>query len=211
METVRMTVHEALCEIKVADKRIFDAIQSVPICTHNKASNTKINGADIKDYIDQSRSSYQKIMDLIRRVNAIKAALSLSNAQTKISVDGKEMTVAEGIYMMQYGIENKCRLLSRMEIQYSDAQKNLEIKNRELQERLDKFIASTFGNKEKANPEDIKVASEVFIKQNTYELVDPLDVKKKIDELRTEIDSFKAHIDSALQISNATTFIEFSY
>ena len=53
-----------------------------------------------------------------------------------------------------------------------------------MQDRLDRFIASTFGNKEKASPEDIKVASEVFIKQNTYELVDPLDVKKKIDELK---------------------------
>lgn len=211
METVKMTVHEALCEVKVADKRIYDAIQSTPICIENKASNSKIKGVDIQDYINQSKSGYQRIMDLIRRVEAIKAALSLSNAKTKITVDGKEMTVAEGIYMMQHGLEHKERLLMRMEHQYAEASTDASIKNQELQDRLDKFIAGTFGNKEKANPEDIKVASEVFIKQNTYELIDPLNVKEKIEELRTEIDSFKAHIDSALQISNATTFIEFTY
>ena len=211
METVRMTVHEALCEIKVADKRIIDAITATPICTHNKASNSKINGVDVKEYCDQAKSGYQKITDLIRRTEAIKSALSLSNAQTRIVVDGKEMSVAEGLYLMQYGMNSKRMLLNRMETQYLDAQKNLQIKERELQDRLDKFIASTFGNKEKASPEDIKNASEVFIKQNTYELVDPLDVKKKIEDLRTEIDNFTAHIDSALQISNATTYIEFSY
>lgn len=212
MEKVRMTVHEALCEIKVADKKIIKAINEASFCTSNKASNNKINGVDIKDYTNQMKADYQKIMDLIRRTEAIKAAISLSNASTKISVAGKEMTVAEGIYMMQYGMDIKSLLKNTMAQHYASAIKNVENQNRIIEtERLDKFIASTFGSKEKANPTDLAVASEAFLKQQRFELVDPLGIKEKIDALEDEIDEFKAKIDSAIQISNATTYIEFEY
>ena len=212
MEKVRMTVHEALCEIKVADNKIEKAIDNATFCVANKASNTKINGADIKDFNENAKASFQKVTDLIRRTEAIKAALSLSNAATKITVGDKEMSVAEGIYAMQHGMESKRELLYAMNNQYAQALQTVQSNNKIVEgERLDKFIASTFGNKEKASPEDIRVATETFLKQQRYEIVDPLDIKKRIDELQDEIDEFTSKIDSAIQISNATTYIEFNY
>jgi len=212
MEKVRMTVHEALCEIKVADNKIEKAIDNAVFCVVNKASNTKINGADIKDFNENAKASFQKVTDLIRRTEAIKAALSLSNAATRITVGDKEMSVAEGIYAMQHGMESKRELLYAMNNQYAQALQTVQSNNKIVEgERLDKFIASTFGNKEKASPEDIRVATETFLKQQRYEIVDPLDIKKRIDELQDEIDEFTSKIDSAIQISNATTYIEFSY
>ena len=102
----KMTVHEALCEIKVADKRIEKAIQECAFCEANKEISPKINGITVAEFENDVKAKYQKINDLIRRNENIKKALSLSNAKTVITVNGKEMTMAEAIYMMQYGIKH---------------------------------------------------------------------------------------------------------
>ena len=105
----KMTVHEALCEIKVADKRIEKAIQECAFCEANKEISPKINGITVAEFENDVKAKYQKINDLIRRNENIKKALSLSNAKTVITVNGKEMTMAEAIYMMQYGIKHPWR------------------------------------------------------------------------------------------------------
>ena len=212
MEKVRMTVHEALCEVKTADKRIDKAIQEAKFLYVNRNSNTKIDGKDIDTVKTEIKSGYQKIRDLIRRTEAIKRAISLSNAHTLVTVSGKEMTVAEAIYCLQHGTDSKRDLLESMRKEYRNAQASLELRNgSSLEERVDRFISSTFGSKDKANAEEIKLASETFMKQNSYSLIDPLNIVKEIEKLGEEISAFEVAVDSALQISNATTYIEFEY
>lgn len=205
----RLTVHEALCFIKVADKRIGDAIDNCAFCASNKESSPKVNGVPVKEFEDDVKAKYQSIQDLIKRTEKIKAALSLSNAATKVTVCGKEMTVAEAIYMMQYGILTKMNLLRSMESKLRAAQLVITSENgHKLDERLDKYIQSVYGSKEKITPEELDKASKDFKARNEYKLVDPLKIADKIEELKKEIDEFQAAVDSAIQISNATTYIE---
>ena len=212
MEKVRMTVHEALCEVKTADKRIDKAIHDAKFLYVNRNSNTKIDGKDIDTVKSEIKSGYQKIRDLIRRTEAIKKAISLSNAQTLVTVSGKEMTVAEAIYSLQHGTDSKRQLLESMTREYSNAQASIELRNgSSLEERVDRFISSTFGSKDKANNEEIKLATETFMKQNSYSLIDPLNIVKEVERLEEEISAFEVAVDSALQISNATTYLEFAY
>ena len=205
----KMTVHEALCFIKVADKRIGDAIDNCAFCASNKESSPKVNGVPVKEFEDDVKAKYQSIQDLIKRTEKIKAALSLSNAATKVTVCGKEMTVAEAIYMMQYGIMTKMNLLRSMESKLRAAQLVITSENgHKLDERLDKYIQSVYGSKEKITPEELDKASKDFKARNEYKLVDPLKIADKIEALKKEIDEFQAAVDSAIQISNATTYIE---
>jgi len=205
----KLTIHEALCEIKVADKRIGDAIDNCAFCASNKESSPKVNGIPVKEFEDDVKAKYQSIQDLIKRTEKIKAALSLSNAATKVTVCGKEMTVAEAIYMMQYGILTKMNLLRSMESKLGAAQLVIASENgRKLDERLDKYIQSVYGSKEKITPEELDKASKDFKARNEYKLVDPLKITDKIEALKKEIDEFQAAVDSAIQISNATTYIE---
>ena len=45
MATVeKMTIHKALCELKILDSRINNAISSARFCLANKHSNEKVNG-----------------------------------------------------------------------------------------------------------------------------------------------------------------------
>ena len=50
-----------------------------------------------------------------------------------------------------------------------------------------------------------------YVEAHTYEMVDPIHIKDKIDELEDEISKFKAGIDAALSVSNATTDITIEY
>ena len=205
----KMTVHEALCELKVADKRIEKAIAECAYCAANKESSPKVNGVPVKEFEEEVKSKFQSIQDLISRVEKIKAALSLSNAATSITVNGEKMSVAEAIYMMQHGIVSKQALLLNMTRALSNARRTIEIENgARLDDRLDKYIQSVYGSKEKVSAEELDKASKDFKARNEYKLVDPIGIVDKIATLTEEIDKFQAAVDSAIQISNATTYIE---
>lgn len=208
MTSETMTVHEALCEVKVSDSKIKSVMNKARFCAPNKSSNTKLDGSSVAEFSDTAKADFQRVTDYIRRTEAIKAALNKSNAETIIKVGKKEMSVAEAIYMMAHGTDAKDRLLSVLKTQYESALRTIRTENGEkLDMRLDKFIEANYGSKDKADPELIKTQTEIFLKQNQYELVDPLKISEKIQELEDEINDFRSNVDSALQISNATTQI----
>ena len=97
MNKEKMTIHRALAELKTIDSRIEKAISETRFCRSNKHSNEKINGKSIDDYIAETKSAYESINDLIRRRNAMKRAVVLSNAITNVTVGDEVMTVAEAI------------------------------------------------------------------------------------------------------------------
>ena len=114
------------------------------------------------------------------------------------------MTVAEAIYMMQYGVETKKELLQTLRLQYTAARNSVERYNKDVEQRADKFIESMFGSKEKATGQDAITAREAYIKQNTYEVVDPVNLMDEIKYLETWINEFETEVDGAIQVSNAT-------
>lgn len=99
MTTEKMTIHKALCELKTLDARITKCIGETEYVFANKHSNDKVNGMTVAAYCDEIKSGYQRVTDLIKRRDAIKRAVVLSNAVTKVTVGGKEYTVAEAIEM----------------------------------------------------------------------------------------------------------------
>lgn len=49
---------------------------------------------------------------------------------------------------------------------------------------------------------------DAYVKENTTELVDPLDVKKKVELLEEKRNILLTELDPQIKVSNATTFIE---
>lgn len=49
---------------------------------------------------------------------------------------------------------------------------------------------------------------DAYVKENTTELVDPLDVKKKVELLEEKRNILLTELDTQIKVSNATTFIE---
>lgn len=199
-----MTIHAALSYLKTADKRIQKALNTDAYIAYAKVGADKINGVSAKDAKDEMKSSYQSVVDIINTVNAIKKAISKSNAENTVVVCGNEMTVAEAIYMMQYGIDVKKSLLNNLRSQYASAKTSAERFNRDVEQRADKFIESMYGSKEKATGQDAIAARDAYIKQNTYEVVDPIGLMDEIKSLEAWINEFETEVDGAIQVSNAT-------
>ena len=50
---------------------------------------------------------------------------------------------------------------------------------------------------------------DAYIRENTMEIIDPLDSQKKAEELRGKINTLLTELDTQIKVSNATTTIEF--
>lgn len=213
MMTETMTVHKALAELKLLDGRIEKAIAEGVYCVANKHSNDKIGGVPLDDYIKIMQGGYDKATDLINRRKAIKRAVVLSNAVTKVSVSGNEYTIAEAIEMKNHGVEFEKLLMNTMNTQYRNAQMQIKQENgKDLEQRAEQYVTAIYGQKEgKTNTADIEKVKKDFIESNTYVLVDPLHVLDKIEDLEKKINDFMAEVDSALSVSNALTEITIEY
>ncbi|WP_368273415.1 hypothetical protein [Enterocloster bolteae] len=213
MTTEKMTVHKALAELKIIDDRIISAINDGTYCIANKHSNDKIKGVSVEEYKGVMQGYYDKAIDLIKRRNAIKRAVVLSNATTKVSVNGEEYTRAEAIEMKNHGVEFDEMMLEALKKQYNKAQAEILKQNGDdLEKRADEYVIGLYGSKEgKTDASNVEKIKKEFMTANTFELVDPIKILDKINVLEEKIASFKAEVDAALSVSNAITEIEISY
>lgn len=206
-----MTVHKALSELKVLDKRIYEKISAVTVCATNKHSNSKVNGLSIDDCKKQMKEQYQSVLDLINRRNAIKTALSDSNAKTKLVVSGKEYTIAQAIEMKRSGIQQLKEVLSKLSGQYNNCQRQIVASQQQISDAAEKYVIGLYGNKEKANSDEAKATYNLYIEQNSLDFVDAVGVSDEVKRIDDEVSAFESDVDSAISVSNATTVIEVEY
>ena len=211
------TVHKALAELKTLDARIEKAIRDTTYVLAVKHSAEKINGMPVASFKEKMRSGYQKATDLMARRDAMKRAVVLSNATTKVKVGDKELTVAEAIEMKNHGMEFRSALLRQMNSAYVTAQNELNRNSGEtLEKKAEQYVLAVIAaqpkdSKMSVDSEAMKTLRKTYIENNTYDLVDPLDVTKIMEALDAEINEFNAEVDAALSVSNALTVIEFEY
>lgn len=213
MTSETMTIHKALCELKTLDARITKGIGECVFVFANKTSNTKVSGVPVSEYCEEIKSGYQRVADLLRRRDAIKAAVVQSNAETKVTIGGKEYTVAAAIEMKNNGIPLMQTLLKKMERDNRMARTEASKNNGDMLEaRADEYVKSLYGSSDMKNAsEEIKKVRSDFIAAQTFEIVDPLDIVTKMEQLEKEINGFLVDVDSALSVSNALTNVTIEY
>ena len=214
MATVeKLTIHKALSELKVLDDRIMNTINSSVFCIANKHSNEKIKGVPVAEYEKVMQGNYDKSTDLINRRNAIKRAVVLSNATTKVVINDVEYTVAEAIEMKNHGVDFDHILLQQLKAQYNKAQAEILKQNGDdLEKRAEQYVIGIYGSKEgKTNTDDFDKTKKAFLEANQFELIDPIKILEKIEALEDKIAKFTSEVDAVLSTSNALTEIEISY
>lgn len=217
MTAEKMTIHKALAELKTLDDRITKAMRENTYVIAVKHSAEKINGKTVADFKDQMKSGYQKVVDLIARREAMKRAVVLSNANTKVQIGNTNYTIAEAIELKNHGVEFKKMLLQYITMAYNAAQNELNRNSGDLlEQRAEQYVLSVIA----AQPKDSKMSIDsdamkslrkTYLENNTYDLLDPMDVAKVMEKLEAEISEFEAEVDAALSCSNALTVIEFEY
>lgn len=208
-----MTIHKGLIELKMLQKRIEDKIADAEFVAVNKHSNTKINGRPVAEFMKEAEDDYKSIMTLINRRNAIKHAITLSNAKTTVEIAGKTYTVAEAIDAKATGMDSLLTLAQRLSTQMELARRSADRENgQKLDERADEYIHNLYENADMKNmSEEVRRVREDFVASQTVDILDPVGAREKIKNLQELYHNFMSDVDSALSVSNALTTIEVEY
>ena len=208
----KITVTEGLNELKLYDSKITKGVNSSKFCGATKKSSDKIGTIKREDFIECAKASYQSDVDLIMNRNALRSAIVYSNAITKVKVANKEMTRAEAMERKK-SISYEELLLEEMKRQYAFAVDTVNKENKKVDEKVDNLIITLVGkdSDKKLSPTDQEAVEKPYREKNEFEFIDPINLLEKIEKLESEIDEFKSNVDSALVLSNATSFIELDF
>lgn len=201
-----MTITRGLAELKLLDARIQRTVADGAFVAVVVGEKPVRGFQSNEEFSRRAQASLQSAQDLIRRRNAIKAAIVVSNATTYITIGGNRMTVAEAIERKR-SIAYEEELLDTLRAQHKNAVQEMEQKNAEVKLRLDRLLEANFGKDAKAKDSEYDAIAKPFMAQNEAKLVDPVKVKSVIDTLTEEIETFKTEVDFVLSESNTLTRI----
>lgn len=209
-DTRKISITEALNELKLYDSKITKAISNAKLTGATKKSATKVGVVSKDEFVERAKASYQSVTDLIANRNALKSAIVKSNAITEVTINGKTMTVAEAIERKN-SIEYDENLLLEMKRQYATDTMTVDKENKKVDAKVDDLIQTLVGkdSDKKISKEDQENIERPYREKNEFEFIDPIGIFDKMLDLEEEIDGFKSEVDTRLVLSNATTFIEF--
>lgn len=204
----RMTIHRALAELKLIDAKIVKRIAELnPVGL--KQGDSKVDGLLSEDeFKTNANSKFESIVALINRKQKIKSAIVKSNSETKVTIGGNTMTVADAITFKTM-VALKTMLVDKLTKSKSLAVGSMN-KNNETIAMNAKSLGEAAVGKDNvdAKKENYEAIVKTYTESNKFNLVDPLEIDKKIETLETEIDNYQMEVDAALSEINSTTFIE---
>lgn len=215
----KMLVTQALDERDLLVKKIADKIDRASFVDTIKANEEKVYAKRIgkEEYAKEAESAFQQIVDLIDRFQKIDAAIVDSNAKTEITTSYGTFTVAgaislrsrlRGLGAYEGEADFEGRLQDKLKSEYVERVRFCDAKNSQLQVTAESMRLSILGKDSKTKDEKPLGVVEAYVKENTTELVDPLDVKKKLETLEEKRNTLLTELDTQIKVSNATTFIE---
>ncbi|KUR62447.1 hypothetical protein [Bacillus sp. AM 13(2015)] len=203
---MEMTITRALSELKMLDKRINRTVDDAILGGLMIGKHIQHGFQNQEEVEKKAKADDQSIQALIKRRNAIKSAIVVSNATTMIDVAGVRM-VAEAIER-KTSIDYDIRYLRKMKQVYKELVDKAEQTNEDVKRRLDQHLETLFGKDGKtqaaANQEIVKS----FLAENEAVIIDPLRLRVKIEQLSKEIEDFQMEVDFSLSESNTLTKIQ---
>lgn len=206
-DKIEMSIHQALAELKLLDKRITKALHESKFIAMRQGEEPPVGYNTNEDFINNSKSKFQSVKDLIIQRNRIKSGVIKSNAITTITIGNNVMTIAEALDR-KISIQYEKELLNSLISQYNEVNNNIQRQMYDFEQRLDKRIESDLGNKDRnTNAKEVEEITNNFTKRYKPNMLDPIEILKEIELLQKEIEEFEMNIDFKLSESNASTRI----
>lgn len=215
----KMLVTQALDERDLLVKKIGDKIAKANFVDTIRPNEDKVYARRVEkaEFTKEAKAAYQQITDLIARYQKIDAAIVDSNARTEVKTSYGTFTVAGaislrsrlrglGVYEEEADFERN--LQKKLRSEYEERVRFCDMKNSQLQTTAENMRLSILGRAAKTKDEKPLGVVEAYVKENTTELVDPLKVEKKIEDLEEKRNTLLRELDTQIKVSNATTFIE---
>lgn len=208
----KMLICDALDERDFLKKKIQKAVQNLNLITvkRKKDPKTSVN-LTVEEFEDQAKSEYQSVIDMIDRYNRINVAIVESNAREMIKTrSGVEMTRAAAIAKKKiFSTSDDFQMLLHQSLteQLDSASNDFRVYSRSKDQLEDKY-KTNLTTKEKGLSDDDLKAIEKIVEGETPEVIDPIGLKDVADNLANDYNALVKEIDTAIKISNATTYIE---
>ena len=217
-ETMLMT--QALDERDLLVKKINEKIVKIKLVDTKKHNEEKTvnERVTVEEFTKTAQAAWQKITDLVERYRRLDAAIVASNAATMIETAQGSMTIAaaialrsrlrgDGIYEAKGTFEDN--LIEQAQRQYVQSVTTAENRNKLLESKADDMRMAILGRDAKTKDDAPLEVVTAFIQANTTDVIDPLGVEKKVQELRERLDALSSELDTKIKVSNATTMIAF--
>lgn len=204
---MEMTITRALSELKMLDKRINRTIDEAVLGGLIIGKNIQRGFQNQEEIEKKAKADDQSIQALIKRRNAIKSAIVVSNANTTIDVAGVSMTVAEAIER-KTSIDYDIRYLRKLKKVYTELVDQAEQVNGDVKKRLDQHLETLFGKDGKLQAATNQEIVKSFLAENEAAIIDPLHLRIKIEQLSKKIEDFQMEVDFSLSESNTLTKIQ---
>lgn len=215
----KMLVTQALDQRDLLVKKICDKIRKASFTETKKHNEEKVMERRVtqKEFEKEARSSYQQIIDLIHWYDKVDQAILRSNAETIIETSYGTMSIANALALRSrlscsnaYDSDSNFEgnLMMKLQEELNEKIRVMEQKNKGLQNAAETMRLSILGKDTKTKDETPLKVVDVYVQENTTELIDPLNVRKKIDELNERRETILNELDTKIKVSNATTFVE---
>ena len=216
----KMLITQALTEKETLQDEICRLIQESKFCfadticeREEKTQQRKLNETE---FSRNAQELFEKIQEKIKRYYQIEEAIIVSNAKVKIHTQAGDFTVT-GAVSLRNRLRGKSayqnslfevNMERKMDQEYTRSVQQIKNMNLQLEERADAIRLSILGKDSKGKGDNSLDSVNDFRKENTMELVDPLDIKTLIEENEAKRNALLSELDTRLKVSNATTFIE---
>ncbi len=207
-EKQKMTLHRALSELKLIDSKIEKQtaqLNVIGIYQKGKLVNQTTLQAD---FDKDAKADMQSILDLIERKAVIKSAVVEANSTTRLTIAGKEVTIADAINF-KANIKFKKALIERLKGLYNSYVATLNRNNEVVKQNVQNLLTASFGKDAATqNANAVESIQKPYMDANEFHLSDPIEADKKQKALQEEVSNFEVEVDSCLSEINSITFIE---
>lgn len=216
----QMLMTQALDERDLLVKKINDKIAKIKLVDVKRKNEEKTVDSRVtpEEFTKAAQAAYQQIMDLMSRYQRLDFAIIASNASHYVETSCGKMSVADaialrarlknsGLYIEEGAFEDT--LMEQLKSQYDAAVKAADLKNRMIETQAESMRAAILGKDSKVKDTQSLEVVNAFIQENTTEIIDPLGVMKKHQEMKEHVDALLSELDTRIKVSNATTTVEF--
>lgn len=206
MSEQKITIHRALSELKLINKKIATGLTQQVIGSKVK-NEAEVMGMTLVDFEAKLVGNLQSIRKLIENKSKLKAAIEKSNAEVMVKINGVDMTVTEALTIKNHTLTDLKDLhttLKKLHFSFND---NVNRLNQDIKTKADQYALSMFQGVSSISTDKVANVKMEYISSREYEVVDPNKLVEVIDTIEKQIDGFTNEIDYVLSESNARATI----
>ncbi|MGL5962881.1 MAG: hypothetical protein ACRCZ2_00560 [Fusobacteriaceae bacterium] len=196
---VKKTVTEWLSFVKLEEKKIAKRRTELL----NKGFVIKLAEAKADTTKEEILSKFESLKALENNINVVRDKISTFNAETKIIVARKSLSIAHALHVWKKKEDEEVEFFKSLYRKFKTTKEMTEETSQYKISELEKNVL----NKANASKTDRE-----FVENKKQDLavviIDPLDIEKTLVKVQDEREEFMADVNVQINLKNSTTFLE---